>query len=328
MTTRAHHAAHSMRAVVMDATGEPEVLRVERVPRPVATSGQTLIKVTRAGVNFFDTERRTKGWPAARLPAVLGAEVAGVRTTDGRRLVALTKGGVGGYAEYAAVPDELAVPIPDGVSDVAALAVLIQGLTAWHTLTTAARLRHGESVVVNAAAGGVGSLAIQLAKWHGAGRVIALTSSAAKRSTAVELGADRALDNAVAGLRQRVRAANGGAGVDVVLESVAGPVLDELLGALATGGRLIAYGQACGASNTVAVDALMDRSVGVIGFHLTPHLADRSATRVIISRLLAAVADGQLEIVEGPAFPIAAAREAHFAIASGATSGKVTLIAK
>jgi NADPH:quinone reductase len=320
------HSRLTMRAATIREFGDPDVLRVETVPRAAALPGQTLVRMTRAGVNFFDTERRSVGWSAARLPAVLGGEVAGIRMADGRRVVALTAGGVGGYAEYVTAPDEWTVPIPDAVGDAAAVAVLIQGLTAWHTLSSVARLRHGETVVVNAAAGGVGSLAIQLAKWHGAGRVIALASTDAKRAVALECGADVALDSSVAGLRRRVLRATGGAGVDVVLESVAGPILDELLGTLVSGGRLVAYGQASGAANTVSVDQLMDRSIGVLGFHLIPYLEDAAATRVVIARLLAAVASQQLRVVEGPAFPLTEAPAAHAAVASGATSGKVTLL--
>ena len=316
-----------MRAVLIHAFGGPKVLSVERVPRPAVGFGHTLIRVARAGVNFFDTERRAAGWKAAHLPEILGTEVAGARVSDGRRVVGLTDGGVGGYAEYVTVADEFAVPIPDDVPDAAALGVLIQGMTAWHTLRTAARLRRDESVVITAAAGGVGSLAIQLAKRRGAGRVIALASTEEKRLAALALGADVAIDSAVQGLTERVITANGGSRVDVVLESVAGPTLDALLLTLATGGRLVAYGQASGASNTVSVDTLMDYSIGIVGFHLTPFLTDRAATRVVITGLLAALAGRRLKVVEGPSFPIASAGEAHSAVGSGKTSGKVTLVA-
>jgi NADPH2:quinone reductase len=128
-------------------------------------------------------------------------------------------------------------------------------------------------------------------------------------------------------LTERVIAANGGSRVDVVLESVAGPTLDALLRTLATGGRLVAYGQASGASNLVSVDTLMDYSIGILGFHLTPFLTDRAATRMVITELLAALAERQLTVAEGPSFPIASAAEAHRLVGSGQTSGKVTLLA-
>jgi NADPH2:quinone reductase len=316
-----------MRAVVVESFGGPEVLRVDRVPRPVAPGASSLIQVRRAGVNYFDLERRASGWdgPGAALPVILGAEVVGARLSDGLRVAGLTDGGIGGYAEYAVVADDFAVPVPDGVRDSAALAVLVQGLTAWHVLVTAARLKHGESIAVTAAAGGVGSLAIQIARWRGAARVIAVASTAEKRRVSLALGADAAIEGTADGLAQRLRDANGGATVDVVLESVGGPIADASLDALAPGGRLVAFGQASGASNTVSLDTLMDRSIGVIGFWLTPTLGDRPATSRVIEELLAAVAADRLKVVEGPSFPIARARDAHAMVGARSTVGKVTL---
>ena len=316
-----------MWAVVVRSFGGPEVLQARRVPRPAPPPGSTLIQVRRAGVNYFDLERRAFGWdgPGATLPVIFGTEVVGARLSDGLRVVGLTDAGIGGYAEYAVVADDFAVPIPDGVRDTAALAVLVQGLTAWHVLVTAARLERGESVAVTAAAGGVGSLAIQIAKWRGAGPVIAVASTKEKRRVSLALGADAAVDSAPDGLARRLRSANGGAAVDVVLESVGGPLVDASLDALAPGGRLVAYGQASGASNTVSLDSLMDRSIGVIGFWLTPAIADRVATRRVIEELLNAVAADRLRVVEGPSFPIARARDAHAMVGAGNTVDKVTL---
>jgi NADPH:quinone reductase len=313
-----------MRAVVVREYGGPEVLRVERVARPSPPRGYDGIAVQRAGVNFFDTERR-RSWRTAELPVILGTEVLGRRERDGARVVGLTDGGLGGYAEFALVPEQLAVPVPDKVSDTAALATLVQGLTAWHLLVTAARIRRGESVVITAAAGGVGSIAVQIARSQGASRVIALASTEAKRAIALQLGADVALDSSPDRLTERVLRANGDDPVDVALESVAGPVLDRLVAALGVGGRLVAYGQASGASNVVPVDLLMSRSIGVIGFWLTPYLADRTATRTVIEQLLADIADGRLQVLEGAAFPIAAAADAHSLISAGGTTGKITL---
>jgi NADPH:quinone reductase len=316
-----------MRAVIVRSFGGPEVLQTGRVPRPAPPPGSTLIQVRRAGVNYFDLERRASGWdgPGAALPVILGTEVIGVRVSDGLAVAGLTDGGIGGYAEYAVVADELAVPIPDGVQDSAALAVLVQGLTAWHVLVTAARLERGESVAITAAAGGVGSLAIQIARWRGAGRVIAVASTEEKRRVSLALGADAAVDSVADGLARRLRDANGGTAVDVVLESVGGPLVDASLEALGPGGRLVAFGQASGVSNTVSLDTLMDRSIGVIGFWLTPTIAARLATRRVIEELLAAVAAGRLHVIEGPSFPIARAGDAHTIVGARGTIGKVTL---
>ena len=316
-----------MRAIVVESLGGPEVLKIGEAPRPAATVGETLIQVTRAGVNYTDLGRRERGWrfPARPLPIIPGLEVAGRRVGDGLRVVGLLPTGIGGYAEYAVVRDELTVAIPDGVDDATALAVLVQGLTAWHIVASAARVRAGETVAVTAAAGGVGSLAIQIARLEGAARVIAVASSEEKRRLTLELGADAAIDGTPEGFTERLLAANG-APIDVVLESIGGPIVDQALKALSHGGRLVVYGQASGAANAVSLDDLMDRSIGVIGYWATPHMRDLVGTRRTIGTLLEHLAHGQLRAVEGASFPLAEAAQAHASIAARATIGKVTLV--
>ena len=199
-------------------------------------------EVTAAGVNYADTHQTEDSYLAPqRLPLVPGAEFAGTGP-DGRRVVGLV--GAGGYAERVAAADVLVWPIPDGVSDGAALAVVLQGVTAWHLLRTSAHLAAGESVVVHAAAGGVGTVAVQLARAWGAGRVIATASSPEKRELALSLGADVAVDPAAEDLTAALREANGGSRVDVVLEMTGGPVFDASLRALAPFGRLVTFGMA------------------------------------------------------------------------------------
>ena len=259
------------------------------------------------------------------MPIILGLEDAGRRVSDGVRVVGLLPAGVGGYAEYAVVRDELTVPIPDGVDDAAALAVLVQGLTGWHVVVSAARVRAGETVVVTAAAGGVGSLAIQIARLHGAVRVIAVASTEKKRRLTLELGADLAIEGTAEGFTERLLEPNG-APVDVVLESIGGPIVDRALKALAHGGRLVAYGQASGASNIVSLDDLMDHSIGVIGYWATPLMRDLIGTRRTIEGLLEHVASGRLRAVEGPSFPLVDAARARASLAARATVGKVTLV--
>src|SRR3954470_1996291 len=157
-----------MRAVRISAFGGPEVLElVEDAPVPEPREGQVLVRVSRAGINFADTHARDNSYLSSyEVPLIPGAEVAG--EVDGRRVAALV--GTGGYAEYAVAAAGAVFPLPDAVSDAAALALLIQGLSAWHLLRTSAKLAEGESVVVHAAAGGVGSLAVQLAERVGGGR--------------------------------------------------------------------------------------------------------------------------------------------------------------
>ncbi len=164
----------------MTEFGGPEVLELVELPVPEPGPEEVLVKVARAGLNFADTHTRTNSYVRkAVLPLVPGGEVAGVREDTGERVVALV--GDGGYAEYAIAPRELVYPIPDELDDGTALALIIQGLTAWHLYRTAGHVAAGESVVVHSAAGGVGSLAVQLGRAFGAGRVIATASSSEKR---------------------------------------------------------------------------------------------------------------------------------------------------
>ena len=220
--------------------GGPEVLEVVDLPKPEPGEGEVLIEVSRAGLNFADTHQRENSYLARyEVPLVLGGEVAG-RTVDGQRVIALIPSG--GYAEYAVAPQAMVHPIPDGLEDGAALALLIQGLTAWHLLKTSAKLAQGESVVVISGAGGVGSLAVQLAKPFGAGRVIATASTEEKRSLAMSLGADAVVDPAVDDLTAALVEANDGNQVDVVLEMSGGRVFSACAEALAPFGRIVAYG--------------------------------------------------------------------------------------
>src|SRR3712207_2703523 len=227
-----------MRAIQQTAFGGPEVLELVDLPDPEPGPGQVRIRVSRAGMNFADTHQRENRYvQKADLPFVPGSEVAGVREDTGERVVAVT-GGRGGYAEVAVVDEAMVVPLPDGLDEGTALAMVIQGATAWHLLRTSAHLAAGESVVVVGASGGTGSLCVQLARAFGAGRVIATASSDDKRELALELGADAAIDGDPEGLTERVLEANGGEPVDVVLEMAGGAVFDATLAALAPFGRL------------------------------------------------------------------------------------------
>jgi NADPH:quinone reductase len=312
-----------MRAVVITGFGGPEVLElVEDAPVPEPAEGQVLIEVSRAGINFADTHARENSYLASyELPLIPGAEVAGV--ADGRRVVALM--GTGGYAEYAVAPREAVFPLPDGVSDTAALALIVQGLSAWHLLRTSTHLAEGESVVVHAAAGGVGTLAIQLAKRFRAGRVIATASTEEKRILALELGADAAVDPNEEELAAALRHANGGAKVDVVLEMAGGRVFDQSLRALAPFGRLATYGIASREPNQVSNGALMARSQAVIGFWLMHCFGRPGMVAEPLQELFDLVEEGSLRIVEGEVYGLSEARRAHEEMQARRTSGKLVL---
>jgi len=321
-----------MRAIRVHEWGGPEVLElIEDAPEPDPGDQELLVRVTRAGINYADTHARENSYLAPYdLPLIPGAEVAGVVVEDalgfaaGQRVVALV--GAGGYAEYAAAPAAATFAVPDAVGDAAALALLVQGLTAWHLYRTAARVQAGESVVVHAAAGGVGSLAVQLGGQLCAGRVIATASTEEKRALALELGADAAVDVTREDLADALREANHGARVDVVFEMAGGRVFEQSLAALAPFGRLVSYGIASGVPNEVNTGSLMRRSRAVAGFWLMHCLqAPADLIDAPLQDLFARVTDGRLRVVEGEAYPLSEARRAHEDLQARRTAGKLVL---
>jgi len=313
-----------MRAVRVTRFGGPEVLElVEDAPEPVVGEGMALLRVARAGINFADTHQAEDSYLApTTLPLIPGAEAAG--TVDGHRVVALLPGG--GYAERVAAPTMTTFAVPDGVDDGTACALVLQGTTAWHILRTSARVQPGETVVVMAAAGGVGSLAVQLARTFGAGRVVAVASTAEKRALAADLGADATVDSGEEDLTGAIREACGGRS-DVVLEMTGGPTTEACLATLAPFGRLVIYGMAS-RQPTAPVDLgrLTARSQGVIGFWLAH--AMRDPARLLagpMAQLLDLVARGALRAVVGDTYALSEARRAHEDLRGRRTVGKLLL---
>jgi NADPH:quinone reductase len=312
-----------MRAVQIEEFGGPEVLQLTDLPEPEPGEGELLVKVERAGMNFADTHQRENSYLAKfELPLVLGGEVAGT-DPDGRRVLSMLRSG--GYAEYAAAPRATTFPIPDGVDDGAALALLIQGLTAWHLYRTSAKLAEGESVVVISGAGGVGNLALQLAKPFGAGRVIATASTEAKRQQCLELGADAAVDPAEEDLTAALVDANGGNKVDVVFEMAGGRTFEACMEALAPFGRQVAYGIASGEQNELQTGRLMRKSRAVIGFWLMHCLGRRDMMEEPLADLFDRVAKGELTPQVGQTYALSDVRQAHEDLQGRRTSGKLLL---
>jgi NADPH2:quinone reductase len=315
--------AGAMRAIQISEFGGPEVLKLVDLPDPQPGPGQLVIDVSRAGVNYADTHQAEDSYLAKQtLPLVPGGEVVG-RTSDGRRVVALV---AGGYAERAVAHSAMTFDVPDEVGDGEALALVLQGATAWHLLRTSAHLRPGESVLVHAAAGGVGSLAVQLAKTFGAGRVIATASSEDKRALALELGADVAINPGAADLKTAIEEANGGKKVDVVLEMTGGPVFDASLAALAPFGRLAVFGMASRQPpSPLNAGDLMARSRGVIGFWLAHCFARPQMLHEAMDELFALTVKGELRPIVHGEYPISEVRRAHEDIRSRRTTGKLIL---
>lgn len=322
-----------MRAVLITEFGGPEVLRPTEVDDATADGDRLLVEVSTAGVNYADTHQTENSYLAPQqLPMIPGAEVVGRVVggpRDGQRVVALLGSG-GGYAQRAAALPQLAVEVPDDVDDAAALALVVQGTTAWHLLRTSTRLEPGESVVVHSAAGGVGSLAVQLARAWGAGRVIGTASDPDKRKLAEELGADVAVDLSgttdAEQVQTALRDANGGRGVDVVLEMTGGHVFDGSLAALAPLGRLATFGMASRTPpEPVDVSRLMARSTTVTGFWLVHALGRPGGLGHPLAELFSMLRVGALRTISGGSYPLAAAAAAHQALLSRRTVGKLVL---
>lgn len=313
-----------MRAVQITRFGGPEVLRVVDLPDPAPGDLEEVFDVLAAGVNYADTHQSEDSYLAKQtLPFIPGSEVV-VRAHDGTRRLAFTDGG--GYAQRIALDPARTFAVPDGVDDAAALTTLVQGATAWHLLRTSTHLAAGESVVVHAGGGGVGTIAIQLARRWGAGRVIATASSADKRQLTLDLGADVAVDSTVDDLRGALREANGGRGVDVVLEMTGGRVFDQSLAALAPLGRLATFGMASRTpAHPVPPGQLMARSTAVIGFWLA-HLIQRPALLAeAVNDLLAMIDRGQLRPIIGARYTLDHVADAHRALLDRTSTGKLVL---
>jgi NADPH:quinone reductase len=311
-----------MKAIQIDEFGGPENFSYRDLPDPEAGPGQALIEVSRVGVNFADTHSTRNDYLAKQqLPLVPGVEVVGT-TADGRRVVAML--GSGGYAQKAVAPESLLIPVPDAVSDEQAVAVLLQGLTAAALVDRCARIEPGETVVVEAAAGGTGTLCVQLAKSRGA-KVIGLASSEEKRALVTELGADATVDSRAEELGAAIREANGGERVDAVLHMSGGKAFDEQMAVLAPLGRMVVFGIASREQSEVSTAALLRGSKTVVGFWLA-HLLERpDLTGPMVAELLSAVAEGGLTATIGEVYPLSEAARAHEDIVARRTTGKLLL---
>src|SRR3954451_5613440 len=320
-----------MRAIQIEEFGGPEVMQLADLPLPEPEDGEVLIKVDSAGVNWADTHTRENEYVKRYdLPLVPGGEVVGTvekaagDLKAGQRVIAMT--GTGGYAEYATANAETTFPLPDGVDDGQALALLIQGLTAWHLYRTCGRVQPGESVVVISGAGGVANLAVQLGKpLANAGRIIATASSEDKRGLTMRLGADAAVDTNDEDLTNALVEANGGEKVDVVFEMSGGDVFEGCRKALANFGRLVVYGIASREQNTVRTGGLMRRSQSIVGFCVFECIGRPGMLREPLADLYERAARGEVEAVVGETYPLSEVKRAHEDIQSRNTSGKLLL---
>ena len=311
-----------MKAIQITAFGGPESMHLVDLAEPVPGPGQEVIEVTSIGINYADTHQTENSYLSPqKLPLVPGIEVVGI--ANGRRVLAPVDGG--GYAQKALAHSAAMIEIPNGVSDEQALCMLVQGSTAWHILKTVGHLQKGESVVIHAAAGGVGTIAIQLAKLWGA-KVIAVASSESKRALAKSLGADFVLDADQDKLKDAILEANGGKPVNLVLEMVGGKTFDVSLDVLAPFGRLITFGMASRTAPTpIHPGVLMGGSKTITGFWLAHCFGKKELLNDVITELFSLVIEGKLKPVIGATFGLSQATAAHQAMLARETTGKITL---
>ncbi|HEY8287441.1 MAG TPA: NADPH:quinone oxidoreductase family protein [Chloroflexota bacterium] len=323
-----------MKAIRIQRTGGPEVMNLEELDTPKPGAGEVLIRVMAAGVNYADLAQRKGAYlTPTRLPLTLGMEVAGVieamgpgvtSPAVGTRVAALVGGG---YAEYAVATAGGVIPIPSGLDFAHAAAFPLQGLTAYQLLKESARLQTGESVLVHAAAGGVGTLAVQLAKLMGAGTVIGTASTEEKLDLARELGADVGINYTEDDWVDRVRAATGGNGVQIVLEMVGGRIAQQSLQCLTPfDGRMVVFGSASGEVAQFSGRDLMNRNIAVLGYWLSPWMSRPAQIAGAMQALMGYLDTGKLRIIVGQTYPLAEAAAAHQAMAARQTTGKVVLV--
>ncbi len=322
-----------MKAIKVEEFGEPGVLQHVDVGRPEPGEGEALIEVRSAGINYADTMRRRNQYVEAQdLPFIPGSEVAGIvaevgegvdDVSAGDRVVTLL--GTGGYAQYAVAPTQNLIPLPEELDFDNAAAIPLQGLTAYHCIKTSGALKEGESILVHAAAGGVGTLSVQVAKLLGAGTVIATASSEEKLDLARSLGADVLIDYTEEDWPEKVREATQGKGADIILEMVGADFPEKNLKCLNVFGRMVVFGAASGERGTIVPAALMKRCHAVVGFYL-PQIMTRPDLFVpSLREVLAWISSGNLKLTIGATYPLDDAAEAHSDLEGRKTTGKLLL---
>jgi NADPH:quinone reductase len=322
-----------MKAVQLQEYGGPEVLEIIEIERPIPTGREVLIEIKTIGVNYADTARREGRYVVKTpLPFIPGAEIAGVVASVGEKVTTVKPGTrvvtlieSGGYSEFALADERSLIPLPEQLDFRNAAALPLQGLSAYHVLKTMGRLEKGETVLVHAAAGGVGTLAVQLAKLFGAGKIIATASSSEKLELARQMGADVLVNYTESNWVEQVLDATGGKGVNVALEMVGGDVFNKTLKCLATFGRLVVFGAASGEQSKMYPSSLMARNQSVIGFFLPQIMRKPELLLPSLVELLTYLGEGKLKLTIGGVFPLEDAANVHRLLQSRKTTGKLIL---
>jgi NADPH2:quinone reductase len=321
-----------VRAIRVHRHGGPEVLEYEEVPVPEPGAGEALVRIAASGVNFIDVYHREGRYPT-RLPFTPGSEAAGVIEKVGPDVREVAPGTrvayamhLGSYAQYAVVPERLLVSVPHGIDDRTAAGAILQGMTAHYLTHSTYPIRPGDTVLVHAAAGGMGLLLCQLAKRAGA-RVIGTVSTEEKAAVARQAGADETILYSKADFEAETRRLTNGRGVDVVYDSVGKTTFEKSLGALRLRGMMVLFGAASGPVPPVDLQILNARgSLYVTRPTLGHYTADRAELLWRAGDVLRWVADGTLRLTIGGTYPLADAARAHRDLEGRATVGKLLLL--
>lgn len=320
-------------AVVLAAHGGPEQLQWREVPVGAPGPGEARIRQTAVGLNYIDIYARSGLYPLLSPPAVIGMEAAGVIEAVGPGVanfvpgerVAYVAGPGGACAESRVIAASALVKLPAGISDAQAAALMLKGLTAEYLLFRTHPVRNGDTVLVQAAAGGVGLLLCQWARALGC-TVIGTAGSPEKCTLAQAHGATQVIDYRREDVRARVMQLTDGRGVDVVYDGVGKDTFEASLASLATFGHLVSFGQSSGAVPAFTTAQLAARSLSITRPSLFHYIADRARLDAMANRLFSAVLDGTLNVTIGATFALHECAAAHRALESRGTTGAVVLL--
>ena len=319
-----------MKAVRIHEFGDIDVLRWEETPHPKPRPHQVLIKVESAGVNYADVMRRGGSYPGPDLPSSLGLEAAGSVVEVGEDVIGITIGqrvmamGPGGQAEFVAVNSNFVFPYPETMDPVQAGGVPIVFLTSYHLLKTRGDMQAGDTVLVQAGASGVGTVAIQMAKVWGA-RVIATASTQEKLDLARSLGADVTINYTTQDFEAEIQEQTGGRGVELVLECVGGPVLEKSLRCVASYGRLISYGNASGTPASLPASDISGSNRSVIGFSMGRSPVGSLDHKTAMAEVFPMISSGKVRLIVDRVMSMAQVADAHRHLANRGAMGKVIL---